>query len=540
MNLILVNGNIVTMDPEKPVVQAVVLDGNKIVYTGSASEAYTYKTGDTEVIDLSGKTMVPGFNDSHMHLLSYGAGMMKVDLRGVKSIGQLIERVQLFISRGNIPPGTWIQGWGWNHDYFDVKRFPTRHDLDKIHGDYPICLSRACGHVCVANSKALSQAGIDKSTSQVPGGQFDLDDRGEPLGIFRENALRLIFDSIPEPGVEQIKSMLLNASKNASGQGITSIQTDDFEAVPGKNYKNVIQAYMELENTNNLPVRINEQCLLPSMDRLNGFLKLGYRTGQGSNFFKIGPVKLLADGSLGARTAYLSKPYEDDSKTCGIPVYTQEDLDELTAAAHNAGMQIAIHCIGDKTMYMAFDSYEKTLNKNPRQNHRHSIVHCQITDEALLNKFKTLDVVAHIQPVFLDYDLHIAEDRIGRERAKTTYNWKGLLDRGVHVACGSDCPVEPFDVMRGIYCAVTRKDLKGYPKGGWLPEQKLTVEQAVYGFTMGSAYASFEENIKGSITPGKLGDMAVLSDNIFEMPPEGIKDVEVLMTFVDGKLVYKG
>lgn len=539
MDLILVNGNIRTMDGSKPLVQAAAVNDGKIVYTGSDSGALQLRTDRTNIIDLKGKTLVPGFNDSHMHLVGYGAFMEKANLSCTRSIDELIQMMRNFISSGDITPNSWVQGRGWNHDYFDIKRFPTRHDLDRITKDYPICLSRACGHVCVVNSKALNEAGINRNTPQVEGGHFDVDEHGEPLGIFRENALSLIYDRIQYPDVEDIKTMIVKAADNALNQGLTSIQTDDFESVPGKNFRKVITAYEELEKEGRLPVRINQQCLLPDIMKLQDFLETGLRTGQGSEFYKIGPVKLLADGSLGARTAYLSEPYSDDDSTCGIPVYSQKDLDLLVKSSHDAGMQVAVHCIGDGAMYMAFKSIEKALANNPKPGHRHSIVHCQITDDMLLDKFKTFDVLAHIQPIFLDYDLHIAEDRIGIERVKSSYNWKSLLDREVHVAFGSDCPVEPFNVIHGIYCAVTRMDLNGYPDGGWLPDQKLTVPQAVYGFTLGSAYASFEENIKGSITPGKLADMAVLSHDIFTIEPEDIKDVDVLMTIVNGKLVYE-
>lgn len=538
MDLILFNGIIKTMDESQPTVQAIAIKDGKFTKVGTNDDILALKTIDTKVIDLEERLVVPGFNDSHMHLLSFGHSLQMVDLNGSKSIEELIERTRSFISEKNIESDLWIRGRGWNQDYFNINRFPNRYDLDNISTDNPICLTRACGHVSVVNSKALELAGIDKNTSQVEGGHFDLDDNGEPLGIFRENAMELIYDTIPQPDIDDIKNMILAAANYALSQGVTSVQSDDFEALPGKNFHNVIRAYMELKDSGKLPIRVYEQCLLPHIDRLNRFLSLGYNTGYGDEFFKIGPLKLLGDGSLGARTAYMCKPYADDPSTCGIPVFTQEELDNLVLTAHNAGMQIAIHCIGDRIMYMAFESIEKALNNSQRSNHRHGIIHCQITDEKLLDKYRDLDAIAHIQPIFLNYDLHIVEDRIGKKRAKTTYNWKGMLDKNIHVACGSDCPVEPLDVLPGIYAAVTRRDLNGYPKEGWLPEQKLSVEEALYGFTQGAAYASFEENIKGSITPGKLADMVVLSENIYEIDPDKIKDVAVHMTFVGGKLLY--
>lgn len=540
MSLILYNGKIRTMNAEKPLCEAVAVENGKIVKVGTNEEILELKKNDSEAIDLKGKVMVPGFNDSHMHLLSYGYSLQSINLVGTKSIEEIIDKVGKTISSRKIEKGKWVRGRGWNHDYFvDEKVFPTRYDLDKISIEHPIALTRTCGHVVVVNSKALEIAGITKDTAQVEGGKFDLDENGEPLGIFRENAQELIYRSIPEPTVEEIKKMLEEGMKNANACGITSIQTDDFEAIPGKNYQNIIRAYNELRNEGKMSTRIYEQCLLPSMERLIGFLNKGYKTGYGDEFFRIGPLKLLGDGSLGARTAALTKHYEDDPSTYGIAVYEQEELDEIVNTAHNHEMQIAIHCIGDRAMYMAFEALEKVLKKNPRENHRHGIVHCQITDEYLLDKFKELDILAYIQPIFLDYDWHITESRIGSDLTKTSYNWKTLIDKGVHVSCGSDCPVESFNVLNGIYEAVTRKDLKGEPKEGWLPEQKLTVEEAVYAYTMAGAYSSFEENIKGSIEEGKLADMVVLSQDIFEIPEDDIKNTEVEMTLFNGEIVYK-
>ncbi len=520
--------------------EAVAIKNGKIIKVGTNEEILSLKEKETEIIDLKGKLVLPGFNDSHMHLLGYGYTLEAVDLSGAASIDQIINTTREFILDNFIKKGNWVVGRGWNHDYFiDGNRFPTRYDLDKISTEYPIILIRVCGHVLITNSKALEIAGIDKNTPQVEGGEFDLDKNGEPLGIFRENAMYLVRNKMPEPTVAEIKAMLLNAIKELNSYGITSVQTDDFEVVPGRNYENIIKAYKELEDEGKLTLRVYEQCLLPNMDRLNPFLQKEYRTGSGNEYFKIGPLKLLVDGALGARTAALTKPYNDCPETSGIPIYSQKELDDLIEKAHDYDMQIAIHCIGDKAMYMAFESIEKVLAKNPKDDHRHGIVHCQITDEYLLNKFKELNAIAYIQPIFLDYDWKIAEDRVGKELLETSYNWKTLLNKDVHIACGSDAPVENFNVLYGIYEAVTRKDLTGKPEEGWLPEQKLTVEEAVYGYTKAGAYASFEEDIKGSIEEGMLADLVVLSDNIFEIPEDDIKNVEIDMTIFHGEIIYK-
>jgi predicted amidohydrolase YtcJ len=538
MDLILINGKIHTMDKLKPTAEAVVIKAETIVMVGSSEDAIKLKTDCTEIIDLQGKVLLPGFNDSHMHLLNFGLSLRMVDLNGVKAIDEIIERTKSFIEAKGIEKGRWIQGRGWNQDYFQgEKRFPTRYDLDMISAEHPIALSRACGHVCIVNSKALELMGITKDTPQVDGGYFDLDQEGEPLGIFRENALSLIYEKISSPKVPEVKAIIKEAAAYANSKGLTSVQSDDLESIPGGSSELVLQAYNELKEEG-LTLRVNEQCLLPDMNKLKKFLHKGYRTGYGNELFKIGPLKLLADGSLGARTAALCEPYADDKSTSGILVYDQKELEELVKLAHDSHMQVAVHGIGDKTMYMALEALEKALKDNPQEDHRHSIVHCQITDEVLLDKFRDMKVTAHIQPIFLHYDIHIVESRIGKEKAKRAYAFKTMNDKGIHIGMGTDCPVEPLDVMPCIYCAVTRKDLKGYPEKGWLPEERLSLEEAVYNYTMGSAYASFEDNIKGSITEGKLADLVVLSEDIFEVKPERIKDIKVEMTFLGGKLVY--
>ena len=540
MDTIIYNGIIGTIDSDNRFAQALSIKDGKIVQVGKNQEILDRKSADTELIDLEGKLLLPGFNDSHMHLLNYSQSLRQIDLVGVESIEEIIDRSKEFIKNTQLEENQWVKGRGWNHDFFkDDKVFPTRYDLDKISREYPIMLSRACEHIVIVNSKALEIIGISKDSPQIEGGHFDLDQNGQPLGIFRENAISLISKFIPSPSIDDIKEILIDGIKNANACGITSIQSDDFDAIPGDNYYDIIKAYEELKDEGKMNVRVYEQCLLQNMDKLNDFLDRGYNTGYGDQIFKIGPLKLLADGSLGARTAALTKPYVDAPETSGISVFTQEEMDSLVDRAHCSGMQVAIHGIGDKTMYQAFEALEKALEKYPRDDHRHGIVHAQITDDYLLNKFKELDMLAYIQPIFLDYDWNMVESRIGKELLKTSYNWKTLLSMGVDIASGSDCPVESFDVMNCLYTAVTSKDLKGKPEGGWMPEQKLSLEEAVYSYTMGGAFTSFEEDIKGSLEEGKLADMVVLSENIFEIPEDNIKDVQIEMTIFNGKKVYE-
>lgn len=538
MDIILTNGKIHTMDDDRKKVNAVALKGNKIEKIGSNEEVLEFKTENTKIYDLEGKTVLPGFNDSHLHLLNYGFSLTQVDLVGTTSIEEIKNRIRKFIEKRDLKNGEWITCAGWNQDYFQGERvFPTRHDLDKISTDYPILATRVCLHVAVVNSKALEILNINKDTAQIEGGHFDLDENGEPTGIFREKAVSLIYDNLPETSVEEIKDMMKNAIQEMNRCGITSVGSDDFEALPDKNYENVIRAYKELKEEKQLKMRVYEQCLFRTKENLEEFIEKGYKTGKGDEFFKIGPLKLLLDGSLGARTAALVEAYTDDPSTNGITTMTQEELDEIIQLAHLNDFQIAMHGIGDRTMYMIFESIEKALKKLPKEDHRHGIVHAQITDEILLDKFKEFEMIAYIQPIFLEYDWQLVILRIGKEREKTAYNWKSMADRGVVIACSSDAPVEPFNVLNGIYEAVTRKDLAGNPEGGWMPEQRLNIDEAVYGYTRAGAYASFEEDVKGSLEEGKLADMVLLSEDIYEVDIDRIKDLSVEATIFNGEII---
>ncbi|MBR5640751.1 MAG: amidohydrolase [Firmicutes bacterium] len=365
-----------------------------------------------------------------------------------------------------------------------------------------------------------------------------MDESGEPLGIFREAARDFVYDTLPDLTVDDVKRMLRNGMDGLVKAGITEVQTDDFEALPAGQYQKVLDAYHQLEDEGLLKVRIFEQCLLASQPLLEQFLAEGHYTGEGSPMFRVGPLKLMADGSLGGRTAYLARPYADDPSTEGIPVFTQEQLDRLILTAQAGGMMAAVHCIGCGAAEMTMQAIEKAQLACPKPDLRHAIVHCQITDKALLEQFAKLNVLAHIQPAFIDDDIPIVEARVGRELTQTSYNWKTLQDSGVHIAGGSDSPVIDFSVMNGIYCAVTRQRLNGDPAEGWLPDQKLTVEEAVRAYTMGGAYASYDERVRGTIRNGKYADLVVLDRDLFAIDPEEIKDVKVDMTVLNGQVVY--
>ena len=359
---------------------------------------------------------------------------------------------------------------------------------------------------------------------------------GEPDGLFYDGAMPLIVNNIPLPGKEEVKDMIRSACRALNGYGITSVQSDDFSAFRGLPWETVIGAYKELEASGELTVRVYEQCNLTEVDDFKRFTAAGNSARSGSDMFRIGPLKLLGDGSLGARTAYLSRPYADDPSGRGFPIFTQEQLDALTECANESGFQFAVHAIGDACLDMVLDAAEKALEKHPRADHRHGIVHCQISRPDQLERIAKLKMHVYAQSIFLDYDTKIVKERAGEELASSSYSWKTLMDKGVCVSNGSDCPVELPDVMKGIQCAVTRRSCSGGEV--YLKEEAFTVEEALDSFTRNAARASFDEDIKGRIVPGMLADFTLLSEDPFEADPDRIKDIEILGTWLGGEKVF--
>lgn len=531
MDYLLINGEIFTMDNEKPVVQALAIKNDRIIATGTTEEIKNFKNAHTKVIDLDGRTVIPGLNDSHLHFYSTGLYLDLVDLMGSTSIHEVKEQVRRYINERNIKPGTWIRGRGWNQEHFtDEKRFITRQDLDDITTDHPLLLYRTCGHVLIANSKAIEMAELEKRSLE---GHYDLHH-----GIFKEQAIESLLKAIPDPTFDDIKRTIQRAARHANRYGITSVQADDLMHLPSQDYRKILKAYETLQDEGQLTCRIYQQAQLPNITLLKDFLNEGYTTGVGNEYFKIGPLKLLGDGSLGARTAALRKPYHDDPKTKGILNYTDEELRELIETAHTNHMQLAIHGIGDRTIDQILNIYEDVLKRYPRNDHRHGIVHAQIMDEELMNRMKKLNVLAYVQPIFINYDHLIVESRVG-PLVKTSYAYKTMKELGIHMSFGTDSPVEKIYPLDNIYSAVTRKGLDGTPLNGWMSEEAVTVYDAVYAYTVESAYAEFMEHEKGKLKPNYFADLIILDQNIFNIDPEKIRETEVLLTMVGGQVVYK-
>lgn len=518
-----------------PTAQAFVVEDGKFVFAGSNADALALLCPGDSTQDLDGAFVCPGFIDSHMHLLNFGQALSVAPLHlHTRSLDDMLQCFKAH--RHSALRGNWLLGRGWNQDFFfDVHRMPTRYDLDTVAADIPICAVRACGHALVLNSYALNLLGITAQTTQPDGGQIVIEN-GEPNGILFDNAMDMVYAAIPAPSMDELKAMLRIGCAALNAYGVTSCHSDDYCVFANVPWQQINRAFRELEAAGELTVRVYEQCNFTNLDDLSAFVADGNRTGCGTDRFRIGPLKMLGDGALGARTAYLSHPYADDPSTRGLSVFTQETFDEMIAFANASGMQVAVHTIGDACLDMVLHSIRKALTADPRQDHRHGIVHCQITRADQLKALAELGLHIYAQSIFLDYDIRIVAQRVGHELAQTSYSWKTLLDAGCTVSNGTDCPVELPNAMGGIQCAVTRSTLDD--TGPYLEHEAFTVQQAIDSYTSAGAYASFEETLKGKIQPGMLADFVVLGADPFTVPPAKIKDIPILATYVGGQPVF--
>jgi len=515
---------------------AFLVENELIQAVGSDKEILALAGTGTVCYNMKGAFITPGFNDSHMHLLGLGQSLGAAQLaRHTDSLAGMIAYVRGFAKENPPREGRFLLGRGWNQDYFtDVSRMPSRVDLDTISRDFPIMLTRACGHCCVVNSRVLEMAGITGDSVSPEGGRIGMEN-GEPDGRFYDNAMPLVTKLIPAPDKEELKHFIRLACRALNRYGITSSQTDDYSTFRSVPFEVINEAYRELEETGELTVRVYEQANFTSLQALKTFAEKRHVMGAREDRFKLGPLKMLGDGSLGSRTAHLSKPYADDPSTSGFSLFSAEEMNEMVAYAHNHGMQVAIHAIGDQCLDQVLDAIELAVKANPRKDHRHGVVHCQISRKDQLERIRDLQLHIYAQSIFLDYDNHIVESRVGKELASTSYSWKTLKDWGVSVSNGSDAPVELPDVMRGIECAVTRTSLDG--TGPYLPEEAFTVKEALDSFTIRGAEASFEEHIKGRIAPGYLADFTVLGADPFTADPKTLHTIPVLACYLSGQCV---
>jgi predicted amidohydrolase YtcJ len=514
--------------------EALAIRGDRVVAIGDNSEIIKWKGTQTQVIDLHGQLVMPGFNDAHVHLAEAGFQKLSVNLVGVRSLDEFRQRIRERVM--SAAPGEWITGGGWDETLWPVKTPPSRWDVDEVSQGHPVFLQRVDGHIAVANTKALQLASVTVASRDPEGGKIDRDESGTPSGILRETARDAVFAIIPKATHEKRRQGIIQAQADPARWGITSAQDnsswEDF------------QVYEELEREGQLTLRISEW--LPFDASVDGLKAMRDSHPRSDNMLHTGMLKGFMDGSLGSHTAALLQPYADDPRNSGLPRYDPEKLNEMTEERLAEGFQIGFHAIGDRGVQMALDAFagaeeavREQAPKSPNANNdfRLRIEHAQVTTPAEIQKFKSLKVIASMQPNHLLTDMNWAQNRLGPERAAHSYAWAEFLSKGVALAFGTDYPVEPITPFRGLYAAVTRQSEDG--KKRYYPEQRLTIDQAIAAYTIGSAYAEFAEKEKGSLQPGMLADFVVLDRDITSIPAEKILDTKVLRTVVGGKTVYE-
>ena len=551
-DIILANGRIYTMDGMHPWASAVAIRGESIVAVadspaGSVEALSVLKSSDfkqwvgpnTRVIDLHGQFAMPGFNDAHVHLAGAGYAKFAVNFEGAQSLSEFQQRIRERLK--DFQPGEWMTGRGWDHTLWPEKRFPTREDLDAVATDRPMIFSRMDGHVAVTNSRALKIAGITGATPDPPGGHIEHNSKtGEPNGMLEEDAAsNLVYRHVPPYSLTQRRRALHAVIDEASKYGVTSMQDNSVTSYKGDDnfsWQNLL-IYQQMRREGKLKARITEW--LPfglPIEQLEEMRRVG---GTTDPWVKTGALKAILDGSLGSRTAAMIAPYSDDPSTSGILRLDPAQVKAFAIERDRAGFQLAFHAIGDRANRVALDTFEAVRSANGPRDRRDRIEHAQIVSLPDLARFASFDVIASMQPSHLLDDQRWATDRIGSERLKGAYAWQTMQKNGVHLAFGTDFPVESVNPLRGIYSCVTRELPGGGPEGGWYPEEKLKMNECLRDYTWGSAYAEFEEARKGTIAPGMLADIVVFPSDITRIPARDLLKLPVVMTIAGGRIVYE-
>jgi predicted amidohydrolase YtcJ len=514
--------------------EAMAVREGRIQATGKNVDIQKFKGPETQVIDLDGHFVMPGFNDAHMHLSDAGLQKLTVDLTGVKSLDEMRERVLARVQKAK--PGEWILGGGWDETLWPVQAVPSRWDLDEVSSGHPVYLGRIDGHIAVANTRALQLSSVTLASRDPEGGKIDRDANGQPTGILRETARVAVEQVVPKPSHDKLRQGIEVALADMAEHGVTSAQ--DFSTWED------FQIYGDLEKEGKLTARVSEW--LPFDEPVEDLKKERDSHPQSDLMLHTGMLKAFMDGSLGSHTAALMEPYADDPKNSGLPRYEAAKLNEMAKERVLAGFQLGFHAIGDKGVQMALDAFaeaEKAARENKVKaanggdNFRLRIEHAQVVTSAQIARFKELKVIASMQPSHLLTDMRWAQDRLGPKRAASSYAWLAFLNKGVPLAFGTDSPVEPVAPFRGLYAAVTRKSENG--KQEYFPEQRLTMDQAIAAYTTGSAFAEFEEKEKGKLVPGMLADFVVLDRDVTAASPEKVLTTKVLRTVVGGRTVYE-
>jgi predicted amidohydrolase YtcJ len=524
VSLAVVNARIWTGNPRRPWAEAIAVRGDRIAAVGSSAEIRKMTGASAKIIDAHGQMLVPGFNDSHVHIISAGRGLSSVKLRDASTPAEFIARIKAYAK--TVPKGAWITDGDWDHTLWGGE-LPTRQWIDSVSPDNPVWVTRLDGHMSVANSAALAAAHVTKATPEVEGGVIVRDASGEPTGLLKDNAQGLVDDSMPDPPAAVADRAFDAAMHFLAERGVTSAQN------MGSWYD--LSIFERAHKAGRMITRMYAVVPLASWERLRDTVAA---RGHGDEWVRIGGLKGFVDGSLGSHTAAMFQPFDDAPKDSGLLITSPESLYARTSGADKAGLHVMVHAIGDRAIRIQLDNYARVERENGRRDRRFRIEHAQHIAPSDIPRFGTLGVIASMQPYHEMDDGRWAEAIIGHERSKTTYAFKSILDAHARLAFGSDWSVAPPTPIEGIYGAVTRETLDGKHPGGWIPEQKITVEDALRAYTSGSAYASFEENIKGTLEPNKLADFVLIDRDLTRIPPAEIRDAHIVMTIVGGRIVY--
>lgn len=526
-DLVITNANIRTMDAKRTVARSIAVLNGKIVAIGSDAVTKSLIGPKTRVINAKGKLVLPGFNDAHVHFMGTGEQLSSVDLRSAQTPAEFVERIRAFASK--LPRGRWILGGNWDHENWKPNNLPTAAMIDAVTPDNPVFVDRLDGHMAIANSLAMKLAGVNKDTKDVDGGLIVRDAAGNPAGVFKDAAMSYIYRVVPDSSLEEKLEAALAATEHAASLGITSVQ----DVSAGTD----IGVYQELMRQGKLKTRVYGCSTLADYKRWE---RTGLHYAFGSAMLRVGCLKGYADGSLGSTTAWFFEPYLDAPNSVGLPrADVTTTMKQNIVDADKAGLQVMIHAIGDRANATILDIFEKTSQTNGPRDRRFRIEHAQHLRQQDIKRFGALKVVASMQPFHIIDDGRWAWKRLDEKRLKGTYAFRTLLDTGAVLAFGSDSPVAPLNPLLGIYAAVTRRTLDDKNPNGWIPEQKITVDETVRAFTWGSAYAEFQDGWKGTLEVGKLADFVILSDDIFTIDPVKIRDAKVLTTVVDGRVVFE-
>jgi predicted amidohydrolase YtcJ len=528
-DLVITNARIWTGDALQPDANAVAVVGERIVDVGSSREIDRWRVPATTVIDAEGRRVLPGFNDAHVHLIDGGTALDNVNLKDAETPAEFTRRIG---ERAKTKPGEWILGGEWDDQRWTPAELPTRQLIDDVTSATPVFVTRYDGHMALANSTALGRAGITESTPDPPGGAIVRDANGYPTGVLKDAAMESVARVIPKMTPDQRLAVVKRALRYAASVGVTSLQDMN------PSYDD-IAVYAELANRNELTARIYAAPLeLGWYDQA----KLGVHRSFGSSWLRIGAVKGYADGSLGSTTAYFFQPYTDAPQTRGLLSDEMEPIADMRVrlmAADHAGLQLCMHAIGDAGISAILDLYGDVIRANGERDRRLRIEHAQHIAPKDFDRFAAMKVIASVQPYHAIDDGRWAERRIGPDRIKTTYAFRTLIDKGVRLALGTDWTVAPLNPMLTLYAATTRATLDGKHPEGWVPEQKISIVEAVRAYTSGSAFAEFQDAVKGTIVRGKIADLVILSDDVFSIPAARLKDVQVLTTVAGGKVVHQ-